>query len=208
MIALEWEGRYGQYVAQSRDMGKILHNSEHGNVLAHVSGNLRRLRRGAGLSQAALAEASGISRRMIVAVEAGDANISLSSLDKLAAAIGVGFVDLVRDPTRESRADINEVTWRGTAKESSAVLLCSAPASVEAQMWLWALGPGERYDAEPDPQGWHEMIYVTEGTLRLALSGRDQDYPAGSYAVYSTSQVYSYLNPGTARVRFIRNVIS
>ena len=144
-------------------MSNILHSQERGDVLAHVSGNLRRFRLAAGLSQVALAEASGISRRMIVALEGGDANISLSSLDKLAAAMGVGFVDLVRDPARTPSAEINEVTWRGAGPESAAVLLGSAPAATEAQMWLWSLGPGERYEAEPDPAGWHEMIFVTDG---------------------------------------------
>ena len=69
-------------------MSNILHSQERGDVLAHVSGNLRRFRLAAGLSQVALAEASGISRRMIVALEGGDANISLSSLDKLYGAPG------------------------------------------------------------------------------------------------------------------------
>src|SRR6478752_2872898 len=110
-------------------MSNILHSQGRSDVLAHVSGNLRRLRMAAGLSQTALAEASGISRRMIVALEGGDANISLSSLDKLAAAMGVGFIDLVRDPTRETRADINEVTWRGKSEDSTAVLLGAAPAT-------------------------------------------------------------------------------
>lgn len=189
-------------------MSNILHSQGRGDVLAHVSDNLRRLRQRAGLSQAALAEASGISRRMIVAVEGGDANISLSSLDRLAAALGVGFVDLVRDPARESRADINAVTWRGHRAESAAVLLGAAPAASEAQMWLWTLGPGERYDAEPDPPGWHEMLYIIKGTLRLELSGAAQDHAAGSFAIYGTDQPYAYANPGDGPVRFIRNVIS
>jgi transcriptional regulator with XRE-family HTH domain len=189
-------------------MSNILHSQERGDVLAHVSGNLRRLRQAAGLSQTALAKASGISRRMIVAVEAGDANISLSSLDKLAAAMGVGFVDLVRNPQRESRSDINEVTWRGQGDDSRAVLLGSAPASAEAQMWLWALGPGDRYDAEPDPSGWHEMLYVIEGVLRLELSGEARDYSVGTFAVYGTAQSYAYINPGEVTLRFVRNVIS
>jgi transcriptional regulator with XRE-family HTH domain len=189
-------------------MSNILHSQERGDVLAHVSGNLRHLRKAAGLSQTALAEASGISRRMIIAVEAGDANISLSSLDKLAAALSLDFVDLVRDPTRASRADINQVTWRGKSGGSVAMLLGSAPASTEAQMWLWTLGPGDRYDAEPDPQGWHEMIYVTEGVLRLERSGETRDYKAGTFAVYSTAQNYAYINPGETLVRFVRNVIS
>ena len=189
-------------------MSNILHSQERGDVLAHVSGNLRRFRLAAGLSQVALAEASGISRRMIVALEGGDANISLSSLDKLAAAMGVGFVDLVRDPARTPSAEINEVTWRGAGPESAAVLLGSAPAATEAQMWLWSLGPGERYEAEPDPAGWHEMIFVTEGTLRLELSGVAKDYPAGSFAVYATDRAYAYANPGEGVVRFVRNVVA
>jgi len=185
-----------------------LHSQERSDVLAHVSGNLRRLRQTAGLSQAALAEASGISRRMIVALEGGDANISLSSLDKLAAAMGVRFVDLVRDPARAPSAEINEVTWRGKHAESTAVLLGSAPATVEAQMWLWSLAPGERYEAEPDPAGWHEMVLVMGGTLRLELSGTVKDYPAGSFAVYGTDRDYAYANPGDVPVRFVRNVIA
>ena len=189
-------------------MSDTLQDQERGDVLAHVSGNLRRLRQAAGLSQAALAQASGISRRMIVAVEGGDANISLSSLDKLAAAMGVRFVDLVRDPARAPSAEINEVTWRGADADSTAVLLGTAPATAEAQMWLWSLGPGEHYTAEPDPAGWHEMLFVTEGTLRLDISGAARDLSAGSFTVFATDQAYAYANPGTVAVRFVRNVIS
>ena len=75
-------------------------------------------------------------------------------------------------------------------------------------MWLWSLGPGESYRAEPDPQGWHEMIFVIDGVLELVLSDDVQSYAAGSYAVYSTAQTYAYANPGPRAVRFIRNVIS
>ena len=189
-------------------MSNILRMSERGDVLAHVSGNLRRFRKAAGFSQIALAKASGISRRMIIAVESGDANISLSSLDKLASAIGVGFVDLVRDPERQSSCDINEVIWRGEGSESKGVFLGTAPARHETQMWIWSLGGGERYDAEPDPDGWHEMILVIEGSLTLTLSGDEKEYPAGTFAIYSTAQEYSYANKQPQIVRFIRNVVA
>lgn len=189
-------------------MSNIFHSQERVGVLAHVSDNLRRLRTAAGLSQTALAQASGISRRMIIAVESGDANISLSSLDKLAGAMGVGFVDLVRDPARASRNEIDEVTWKGRAAESSAVLLGSAPAATETQMWIWSLGPGDRYDAEPDPQGWHEMLFVTEGELTLVLGGAEKTYPPGTFAIYSSAQTYAYVNNGKHTVTFVRNVVS
>lgn len=189
-------------------MSNILHSQERGDVLKHVSGNLKRLRLSAGLSQTALAEASGISRRMIVAVEAGDANISLSSLDRLAAAIGVDFVDLVRDPDRRTRHDINEVTWRGKSPGSQAMLLGSAPAAKEAQLWSWSLAAGESYVAEPDPEGWHEMLFVTEGVLTLSLSGICTDYAAGSFAIFSSAQPYAYINRQNGPLRFMRNVLS
>jgi transcriptional regulator with XRE-family HTH domain len=189
-------------------MSNILHSQVRGGVLAHVSDNLRRLRTATGLSQTALAQTSGISRRMIIAVESGDANISLSSLDKLAGAMGVGFVDLVRDPARDSRNEINEVTWKGRNAESSAILLGSSPSVTETQMWSWSLGPGERYDAEPDPQGWQEMLFVTEGVLTLVLSGEATQYSVGAFKIYSSAQDYAYVNDGQQVVKFVRNVVS
>ena len=52
------------------------------------------------------------------------------------------------------------------------------------------------------------MIFVTESTLRLELSGIAKDYPAGGFAVYATDRAYAYANPGEATVRFVRNVIA
>jgi transcriptional regulator with XRE-family HTH domain len=189
-------------------MSNILHKNDRGDVLAHVSGNLRHYRQAASLSQVALAKASGVSRRMIIAVESGDANISLSSLDKLAAAMGIGFVDLVRDPERQSSTDVNEVTWRGKSAGSEGVFLGTAPARHETQMWIWSLEDGDRYDAEPDPEGWHEMIFVIEGTLTLILSGSEKEYPAGTFAIYNSSQEYSYANKQPQVARFVRNVVA
>ncbi|MGC3103919.1 helix-turn-helix transcriptional regulator, partial [Pseudomonas aeruginosa] len=55
--------------------------------LEHVTGNVRRLRLQAGLSQVALARAASVSRRMLVGIECGDVNVSLSTLDRIAAAL-------------------------------------------------------------------------------------------------------------------------
>ena len=89
-------------------------------------------------------------------------------------------------------------------------MLGSAPARSEAQSWSWALGPGERYDAEPDPAGWHEMVVVTEGRLHIE---RDRDQgpvtlARGDHAVYSTAQAYAYVNAHDGVTRFLRNVVS
>ncbi|MGR7024876.1 helix-turn-helix domain-containing protein [Geodermatophilus sp. URMC 62] len=177
------------------------------DVLVHVGENLRRLRQAAGLSQSTLAEASGLSRRTIINLEAGEANVSLSGLDRLADALGATFVDLVRPPAASSR-DIGAVAWRGSAPESEAVLLGSVPARSEAQLWSWVLGAGERYDAEPDPAGWHEMVVATAGRLRIERDEGPVELAPGDHAVYSSAQRYAYVNVHDGVTRFVRTVVS
>lgn len=176
-------------------------------VLRNVGVNLRDYRRRAGLSQAALAQRSNVSRRTIINLEAGDANVGLSVLDHLAAALGVGFVDLVSAPL-SPRSSINELAWRGDDDDSRAVLLCSASAREEVQLWAWSLAVGERYEAQPDPSGWSEMILVTQGELRIEFVDSEITLGKGQHATYISSQVYSYINSGAEVVEFVRNVIS
>jgi transcriptional regulator with XRE-family HTH domain len=176
------------------------------DVLSHVSDNLKRLRHLAGLSQAALAEASGVSRRMIVNLEGGDTNVSLSSLDKLAWALGVDFVAMVADP-QVSAERIEALTWRGSDDASKAVLLGSVPAAASAQLWSWSLGVGDRYVAEPDPAGWHEMIFVSAGRLRIDKADGAVIVDAQDFAIYSSAQAFSYTNVGDDIVRFTRVVV-
>jgi len=177
------------------------------DVLAHVAGNVRRLRLAAGLSQARLAEAADLSRRMIVGIEAGEANISLGNLDRLAAALGVSFAELVRDPAQRDTARIEGLLWRGTGEGSSATLLGTAPARREAELWIWSLAAGERYDAQADAAGWHEMLYVLTGTLRVTRAEGITDIPTGDFLIFASDQPYAYVNVGTELVRFTRTVV-
>ena len=176
-------------------------------VLKHVSENVRRFRIAAQLSQVALADRAGVSRRTVVKLEAGEANISLTGLDHLAGALGVTFVDLVAAPAAHPGA-ISEVAWRGEREGSIAVLLASVPAAKEAQLWSWALEPGERYDAEPDPAGWSEMLLLSEGSIRVEQESGDAELHAGEHLAFPTSQQYSYVNIGDTRASFVRVVVS
>lgn len=184
----------------------MLHMARHRDVLAHVGDNLRRIRESRGVSQVALAATSGISRRTILNLEAGDANISLSGLDRLAEALETTFVELVAAPT-DQRTQINQIAWQGKGG-SEAVLLGSAPASREAQLWSWSLGPGDRYDAEPDPAGWHELLVVSEGALVVEFTGGPIRLVRGEHLIFSSAQQYAYVNVTLAQTRFYRTVAS
>lgn len=177
------------------------------SVLEHVADNLKRLRQTSGLSQQALAEASGVSRRMLVAIESGDANVSLNTLDRLAEALGVKFADLLQTPEGGSHARIDAIAWRGGHPESVGVLMASQAAKSEVEFWHWTLMPGEHYASPPDPHGWHEMFYVIEGCLVLELPTGERRCEAGDYLVFPSDCAYAYRNDGQSPLRFIRNVV-
>lgn len=190
-------------------MGNILHSQggARPDVLGHVGENVRRVRGARGLSQTELASRSGISRRMIGAIEGDDANVSLSTLDRLAAALEVSLTELVRPPEARDNRRIEAVGWRGAHAESAGVLLGSAPATREAELWLWSLGEGERYPSEADSQNWHEMLTVIEGVLVIEAAEETHVLKAGDFLIFSSALPYVFANGGERTVRFIRNVV-
>jgi transcriptional regulator with XRE-family HTH domain len=189
-------------------MSNILRSQDGDAVLAHVAGNLRALRAAAGLSQAQLAERAGISRRMLVAVEGGDTNVSLAKLARVAAALRVPFARLVSAPPAAGPRDAGPLLWRGAAPESRAALMGAAPGGRDPEFWLWSIAPLDSYRAEPDPPGWREALFVIEGSLDLAKADGDATIPAGGFTLFRSDQPYAYRNPGPALLRFTRTVLS
>ncbi len=188
-----------QYSAQINPGGTM-------SVLVHVAENVRRHRQAAELSQQALADAAGVSRRMLVGIESGEANVSLNVLDRIAEALGVRFADLVQAPSG-TRSRIQAVAWRGQHPDSSGVLLASQASNDEIELWAWTLMPGDGYHSAANPVGWHEMIYVIEGELTLRTGNGSDTIAATDFRVYPSDQDVEYRNEGQAVVRFVRNVI-
>jgi transcriptional regulator with XRE-family HTH domain len=182
-------------------------NSLRPPVLRHVSLNVRRLRREAGLSQTALAEKSGVSRRMLVAIEAGETNVSLATLDRVADALSVAFSDLIQAPDERDPSRINELAWAGALPGSRAVLLATATARREVELWAFSLAPGETYASEADPEGWSVQLYVIEGVLTVTLTGQVQQVAAGEFLMFASHQPHAFSNDGNGLVRFVRNVV-
>ncbi|MCF4164327.1 XRE family transcriptional regulator [Zavarzinia compransoris] len=174
-------------------------------ILHHLAANLRRLRREAGLSQNALAERAGVSRRMLVGIEAGDSNVSLSTLDKIAHALGVLLPDLIVDRERPLESPV--LAWTGERPGSTAVLRHAVPAARLAELWEWTLAPGETYESPADPQDWSEMVFVIAGRLRLTFPDRVLTIEAGHSAAYRTDRPIVFTALGEVPVRFLRNVV-
>lgn len=81
------------------------------------------------------------------------------------------------------------------------------PARQQIELWDWTLAPGERYEAEPDPEGWYEMLYVIKGELTLSFQDEDVILLAGESFTFDSSVNYGYANLHTDELHFLRNAV-
>lgn len=154
-----------------------------------------------------LSTLSGVSRRMIALLEAGEANPSLGTLDKLSRALGVDFGSLVVSrtaaPFEPGQAHRLEPVWED-GRGSSARLLVSHSGVGRAELWQWELVPGARYDAEADPPGAEEVIVLSSGQLVVEVGGEQLQLAEGGYLRLPSDRPYAYANPGARPARFVR----
>lgn len=67
--------------------------------------NMRTLRNANGLSQEKLGEMSGLHRTYISAIERTEVNVSISTMERVAVALGCELHDLLRKPVHTETAD-------------------------------------------------------------------------------------------------------
>ncbi len=173
--------------------------------LAHVAENVRSRRVAAGLSQKALAEAAGVSLRMIGAIENRGSSVSTSTLDRIGLALGASLAELVSDPTAMSASPSRRLGWKGR-RGGTGTLLSSLRVMREVETWEWTLQPGERYRAGADPQGWHVQLIVVSGRLTLAMNGDERIIEAEPY-LFASHRPHTFINAGRTPVRFFRLTI-
>lgn len=152
-----------------------------------------------------LAEAAGVSRRMVVNVEQGAANPSVGTLLRISDALGVGLPALVEPPEPRSvkviRRGEGAVLWRG-ASGGRGVLVTGTERPDVLELWDWTLGPGDRHVSEAHTPGTKELLQVQEGTVMLEVSARSVTLEAGDAVAFPGDVAHSYTNPGTRSARF------
>ncbi len=176
-----------------------------------VGARVRGLRHDRQLTLDELSKRSGVSRRMITMLEAGEANASVGTLDKLARALDCDFYTMIAgNPvaplTPEATREVAPL-WED-AKGSTARLLISHPRAATTELWNWELVPAARYDAEADPPGSEEIILVSSGRLVIEVGDARFSLTRGGYLRLPTDRPYAYANPGRSTVRFVRIIVT
>lgn len=173
--------------------------------VTRLGGRIRALRKGRGWSVQRLAEVSGLSRRMLTAVELGQANPSLATVDRVARALDTDFAALARAEGDAAGAEAEgTVVWQ--APDGSRALLLAASQNPRAELWRWTLAPGGHYDADPGRPGAQEIHHVLTGRLTLLRESGPRSLTPGQSAVLSSDQEYAYTNDNTEPAVFLRIV--
>ena len=170
-----------------------------------VSSRIRDRRRDQRLSLDRLAVLAGVSKGMLVQIEQGQANPSIATLCKVAAALGASVADLVqvagRHPAEIMPAASPRLLWRGP-KGGSATLLVGSAGPDMLELWSWELRPGERYDAPAHPEGTQELLHVERGRLALAFGEVSYVIETGGSAVAQTDRPHAYACDGKRPAQF------
>lgn len=170
-----------------------------------VSTRIRDRRKDRRLSLDRLAALAGVSKGMLVQIENGQANPSIATLCKVAAALGASVADLVQvsgpHPAEVLPAGAPRLLWRGP-KGGSATLLVGSAGPDMLELWSWELRPGERYEGQAHPQGTEELLHVVHGRLALAFGEVSYLIERGGSAVAHTDRPHAYACEGKKPVQF------
>lgn len=178
-------------------------------LAAAIGARVRQQRLARGWTLDALAAAAGLSRRMVVNVEQGEANPSVGTLLKLGDALGIGLPVLV-EPPRSDRVAVTRdgegsTLWTGE-HGGHGVLLSAVSTPDVVELWSWLLGAGDAHASDPHTPGTTELLHVLAGSVRVRVDGDAQVLVAGDAASFPGDVPHAYENAGTTPARFVLTV--
>lgn len=152
-----------------------------------------------------LAEAAGVSRRMVVNVEQGAANPSVGTLLRISDALGIGLPALVEPPQRKPvtviRRGDGAVLWTGEGGGRGVLVAGTEPPDV-VELWDWTLGPADRHVSEAHASGTRELVQVQQGTITIDIADEQVTLGVGDAVAFPGDVAHSYTNPHGGPARF------
>ncbi len=175
-------------------------------VTAAVAQHVRGLRQARGWSLDELSGRSGVSKGMVVQIEAARTNPSLGTLTRIADAFGVTVARLLEpaaDRTvRVSAAADAPLLWRGGYGGFGRLLAgLNDPDFVE--LWEWRLSPHDRHGSPDHAPGTRELLHVLVGELTVTVDGTDHLVQAGETIDFRADKPHGYRNESDGPVRLL-----
>lgn len=156
-----------------------------------------------------LAEASEVSRRMLINIEQGAANPSIGILLKISDALGVGLSALVEQPRQATLqvtpSGTGPVLWTSQGGGRAVLVASTRPPQV-VELWDWTLGPGDRYAHDGHTAGTRELLHVLQGEVVVEVAERMATLQAGDAVSFASDMPHAYGNASTKPSRFSLSV--
>lgn len=148
-----------------------------------------------------MARRSGVSRRMLISIEHGDGNPSISTLLCISDALGIGLPVLVdvKQPRAftVTHAGQAPLLWQGPKGGQALLVAGSEPPDV-VELWDWTLHPGETHATEAHSAGTRELLLVLEGNIDLHVGDRTHRLQLGDSAAFAGDIAHGYAAPAEA----------
>ncbi|OLE27467.1 MAG: cupin [Actinobacteria bacterium 13_1_20CM_3_71_11] len=178
-------------------------------VTGAVAQHVRALRLGRGWSLDELSGRSGVSKGMVVQIEAARTNPSIGTLCRIADAFGVTIAQLLEpaaDRTvRVTRAADAPLLWRGGYGGFGRLLAGVNEPGVE--LWEWRLSPHDRYETPEHSPGTRELVHVLNGELTVTIDGAEHVVEPGDTIDFQSDKPHGYRNDGEHPVRLLMVVL-
>jgi transcriptional regulator with XRE-family HTH domain len=178
-------------------------------LIAH---RLRELRDAQGLSLAALADRSGVSKSNISLIERGESSATATVLDKLSAALGVTVASLFEQST-DAPSPVSRVkdqpVW--TDPGSGYVRRNLSPAMYSPiQLVEVSFPAGQRvaYETTTRDVDVHQQVWIIEGAMEVTVGESQWTLDAGDCLAMRLDQPISYHNPTAKPTRYLVSLVT
>jgi len=180
------------------------------SVAAAVSRNVRTFRARRNWTIETLAGRAKISKGMVIQIEQGRTNPSITTLARLANALDVNMATLLETGTEQTtslvRAEDGAKVWMGQPG-TAGVLMVSSHGADNAELWHNTLAAGDGLKADPHPNGTRELLLVVEGTLTVEVADNSYDLDRGDAITFHADYAHGYFNHSAAPARYSLTVV-
>ncbi len=182
-----------------------------GDLDQRIAGRVRELRAAQGLSLAALASKSGVSRSMISLIERGESSPTAVVLEKLAGGLGVTLPSLFDAPMGPARAPggplmrrDDQPCWRDPASGYMRRNVSPPGARQPMQIVEVHFPPGGRVAFDNTARGMrvHQQVWVLEGAMDVTLGSERHRLREGDCLAMQLDRPTMFHNPRRTPARY------
>ena len=178
------------------------------DINQRIAGRVRAARDAAGLSLAALAERSGVSRSNISLIERGESSATATVLDKLSAALGITVAALFEAPPGAAPSPLaraaDQPAW--TDPGSGYLRRNLSPAAWSPiQLVEVSFPPGARvaYDTSARAVDVDQQVWIIEGAMEVTVGATRWQLAAGDCLAMRLDRPIAFHNPGPRAARYL-----